>query len=65
MKRKMEKFQSKYVIAPTEKAKNNVIIIWKLKYYVDVLKCYLNLTSTYVSAQLTKDKPPENPNSLT
>ena len=50
----MEKFHSKYVFAPADKAANNVIIIWK-KYYVDVLK-ELNYTSTYVPAQLTKDK---------
>ena len=33
----------------------NVIIIWK-RHYVEVLKGELNSTSTYVPAQLTKDK---------
>ena len=55
LKRKMEKLQSKYVFAPADKAANNVIIIWK-RYYVEVLKEELNFTSTYVPAQLTKDK---------
>ena len=55
LKRKMEKLHSKYVFAPTDKAANNVIIIWK-RYYVEVLKKELNSTSTYVPAQLTKDK---------
>ena len=55
LKRKMERLHSKYVFAPAHKAANNVIIIWK-KYYVDVLKGELNSTSTYVLAQLTKDK---------
>ena len=55
LKRKMERLHSKYVFAPADKAANNVIIIWK-KYYVDVLKEELNSTSTYVPAQLTKDK---------
>ena len=51
----MEKLHSKYVFAPADKAANNVIIIWK-RYYVEVLKEGLNSTSTYVPAQLTKDK---------
>ena len=51
----MEKLHSKYVFAPVDKAANNVIIIWK-RYYVHVLKEELNSTSTYVPAQLTKDK---------
>ena len=51
----MERLHNKYVFAPADKAANNVIIIWK-KYYVDVLKEDLNSTSTYVPAQLTKDK---------
>ena len=55
LKRKMERLHSKYVFAPADKAANNVIIIWK-RYYVDVLKGELNSTSTYVPAQLTKDK---------
>ena len=55
LKRKMEKSHSKYVFAPADKAANNVIIIWK-RYYVEVLKEELNSTSTYVPAQLTKDK---------
>ena len=55
LKRKMERLHSKYVFAPADKAANNVIIIWK-KYYVDVLKEELNSTSTYVPAQLPKDK---------
>ena len=55
LKRKMEKLHSKYVFATADKAANIVIIIWK-RYYVDVLKEELNSTSTYVPAQLTKDK---------
>ena len=55
LKRKIENFHSKYVFAPSDKAANNVIIIWK-RYYVDSLKEELNSTSTYVPAQLTKDK---------
>ena len=55
LKRKMEKLHSKYVFAPADKAANNVIIIWK-RYYVEILKEELNSTSTYVPAQLTKDK---------
>ena len=55
LKRKMEKLHSKYVFPPADKAENNVITIWKA-YYVDVLKEELNSTSTYVPAQLTKDK---------
>ena len=55
LKRNMEKLHSKYVFAPADKAANNVIIIWK-RYYVEVLKVELNSTSTYVPAQLTKDK---------
>ena len=55
LKRKMETLHSKYVFAPADKAANNVIIIWK-RYYVEVLKEELNSTSTYVPAQLTKDK---------
>ena len=55
LKKKMEKLHSKYVFAPADKAANNVIIIWK-RYYVEVLKEELNSTSTYVPAQLTKDK---------
>ena len=51
----MEKFHSKYVFAPTKKQQNNVIIILK-RCYVDVLKKELNSTSTYVPAQLTKDR---------
>ena len=51
----MEKFHNKYVFAPADKAANNVIIIWK-RYNVEVLKEELNSTSTYVPAQLTKDK---------
>ena len=51
----MEQLQCKRVFAPTDKAANNVIIIWK-RYYVEVLKEKLNSTSTYVPAQLTKDK---------
>ena len=47
LKRKMERLHSKYVFAPTDKAANNVIIIWK-RYYVDVLKGELNSTSTYI-----------------
>ena len=41
--------------APADKAANNVIIIWK-RYYVAVLNGELNSTSTYVPAQLKKDK---------
>ena len=52
---KMEKLHSKYVFAPADKAANYVIIIWK-RYNVDVLKEELVSTSTYVPAQLTKDK---------
>ena len=55
LKRKMEKLHSKYVFAPADKAANNVIIILK-RYYVDILKEELNSTSTFVPAQLTKDK---------
>ena len=55
LKRKMEILHSKYVFAPTDKAANNVTIIWK-RYYVDILKGKLNSTSTYVHAQLMKDK---------
>ena len=55
LKRKMERLHRKYVFGPADKADNNVIIIWK-RYYVDVLKEELNSTSTYVPAQLTKDK---------
>ena len=55
LKRKMEKFHSKYVFAPADKAANNVIIIWK-SYYLEVLKEKLNSTSTYEPAQLTKDQ---------
>ena len=55
LKRKMEKLHSKYVFAPVDKAANNVITIWK-RYYVDVLNEELDSTSTYVLAQLTKDK---------
>ena len=51
----MEKLHSKYVFAPADKAANNVIIIWK-RSNVEVLKEELNSTSTYVPAQLTKDK---------
>ena len=51
----MEKLHSKYILVPVDKAANNVIIIWK-RYYVDVLKEELNSTSTYVPAQMTKDK---------
>ena len=43
------------VFAPADKAANNAIIIWK-RYYVEVLKGELNSTSTYASAQLTKDQ---------
>ena len=52
---KMKILHSKYVSVPTDKAANNVIIIWK-KYYEEVLKGELNSTSTYVPAQLTKDQ---------
>ena len=55
LKRKMERLHSKYVFAPADKAANNVIIIWK-RYYMDVLKGELNYTSTYIPAQLKKDK---------
>ena len=55
LKRKTEKLHSKYVFAPADNAANNVIIIVK-RYYVDVFKEELNSTSTYVPAQLTKDK---------
>ena len=55
LKKKMEKLHSKYVFAPADKAANNVIIIWK-RYYLDVFKEELNSTSTYVPAQMTKDK---------
>ena len=51
----MEKLHCKYVFAPADKAANNVIIICKI-YYVDVLKDELNSSSTYVPAQLTKNK---------
>ena len=54
LKRKMKKLHSKYVFTPTAKAANNVI--WKKKYYVDVLKSELNSTSAYVPADLTKVK---------
>ena len=53
-KGKWNKLHSKYVFTPIDKG-NNVIIIWK-RYYVDVLKEELNSKSTYVPAQLTKDK---------
>ena len=55
LKKKMEKLHLKYVIAPADKAANNVIIIWK-RHYVEVLKGELNSTSTYATAQLTKDQ---------
>ena len=55
LKRKMKRLHSKYLFAPADKAANNAIIIRK-RYHVDVLKGELNSKSTYVPAQLTKDK---------
>ena len=55
LKKKMEKLHRKYVLAPADKAANNVIIIWR-RHYVEVLKGELNSTSTYAPAQLTKDQ---------
>ena len=55
MKRKMERLHSKYVFDHADKAANNVITIWK-RYYVDVLKAELISRSSYVPAQLKKDK---------
>ena len=55
LKRKMKKLHNKYVFVTVNKAANNVIIFWKL-YCVDVLKRELNSKTTYVPAQLTKDK---------
>ena len=49
------KLHSKYFLAPVDKAANNVIIIWK-RYYVEALKSELYSMSTYVLADLTKDK---------
>ena len=55
LNRKMEKLHSNYVVAPPDKAANDVIIIWK-RYYVDILKEEFISTSKYAPAQLTKDK---------
>ena len=55
LKRKREKLYSKYVIAPADKAANNVIIICT-KHYVEVLKSELNSTSASVPVDLRKDK---------
>ena len=52
LKKTMEKLHCKYVFAPADKAANNVIIIWKRRGF----ERELNSTSTYVSAQLTKDQ---------
>ena len=54
-KRKIEKLHSKYIFVPADKTANNVTIICK-RYYVEVLKSELNSTSSYVPAELTKDK---------
>ena len=54
LKKKMEKLHHRYVFAPVDKAANNMIII--SKHNVEVFKGELNSTSTYVTAQLTKNK---------
>ena len=42
-----------HVFPPSDKAANDVIIVWK-RYYVEILRGELNSKSTYAPAQLTK-----------
>ena len=56
-KEKMKKIHSKYVIAPEDKAANNIIIIWKW-YFEDLWRgdWILRVYTMYAPAQLTNDK---------
>ena len=53
LKKDIQYFHSKYVFVPTDKASNNITIVWQL-HYVDVLKKELVNTKSYISTTLSE-----------
>ena len=46
LKQGIQEFHRKYVLAPADKAANNVVVVWRL-YYINTLKQELGSTKTY------------------
>ena len=46
LKQGIQEFHRKYVLAPADKAANNVVVVWRL-YYINTLKKELGSTKTY------------------
>ena len=53
IKSKISKLHEEFVIAPADKAYNNVIFIWKI-YYLEVLRKELTTTSAYIKSTSNK-----------
>ena len=41
----IQQFHEKFVLAPADKASNNVIVVWRI-YYIDTLKSELSTAKT-------------------
>ena len=51
----MYMFHKNYVLAPADKASNNVVVTWKL-YYINILKEELYSTNTYEISKLSENE---------
>ena len=54
LKQGIQEFHRKYVLAPADKAANNVVVVWRL-HYVNTLKQELDGTGAY-EPQVSKDE---------
>ena len=46
MKKVVQEFHRRFVLAPADKAANNVVVVWKM-YYINPLKQEFNTAKTY------------------
>ena len=44
LKSGIEEFHRKYVLVPADKAANNVVVVWRLPFYIDTFKQELSGT---------------------
>ena len=53
MKKGIQEFHRRFVLAPADKAANNVVVVWKI-YYINTLKQEPNTAKTYEHNRLDK-----------
>ena len=52
----IQEFHKKYILAPADKAANNVVVVWRL-HYVNTLQQELSGTKAYELQPLAEERP--------